>query len=138
MNPHRPFEIVMPIVVKSYDIDLAGIVSNIVYIRWLEDLRLKLLDEYFPLQQQIAEGYGPVLGTTHIEYRRPVRMFDPVEGRMWVERLGRTSWQVQAEFLVNGEVAATATQSGAFVDYTTMRPVAVPAGLREQFAGWSK
>ena len=33
-----------PLPIRTYDIDFAGIVSNIVFIRWLEDLRLALLE----------------------------------------------------------------------------------------------
>jgi len=40
--------------VHTYDIDFANIVSNIVYIRWLEGLRLAMLDRYLPLQTQLA------------------------------------------------------------------------------------
>jgi acyl-CoA thioester hydrolase len=39
----KPFEVALDLPIKTYDIDFAGIVSNIVYIRWLEDLRLKIL-----------------------------------------------------------------------------------------------
>ena len=38
-----------PLPIRTYDIDFAGIVSNIVFIRWLEDLRLGLLDQAYPL-----------------------------------------------------------------------------------------
>ena len=38
-----------PLPIRTYDIDFAGIVSNIVFIRWLEDLRLALLDQTYPL-----------------------------------------------------------------------------------------
>ena len=41
----------LPLRVQTYDIDFAGIVSNIVFIRWLEDLRLGLMDEAYPLVQ---------------------------------------------------------------------------------------
>jgi len=129
----RKLEVTLPFTVKTYDIDFAGIVSNIVYIRWLEDLRLKLLDTYLPLEQQMARGFGPVLGTTHIEYKRPIRLFDRPVGKMWVEKFGRTSWSLHAEFLLDGQGVALAQQSGAFVDYTTMRPTAVPADLRAKF-----
>ena len=133
LHPVRPFMIELALPVRTYDIDFAGLVSNIVYIRWLEDLRLQILEEYMPLDQQMAQGYGPVLGTTHIEYKRPIRLFDRPVGRMWLDKLGRTSWTVQAEILLNGELAAIATQAGAFVDYSTMKPVLVPAELRSQF-----
>lgn len=126
----RLFEITLPLQVKTYDIDFAGIVSNIVYIRWLEDLRLQLLAEHLPLERQMAHGYGPILGSTHIEYKRPIRLFDRPLGRMWVEKFGRTSWEVKAEILLDGEPAAAATQRGVFVDYATLRPVPVPEELR--------
>ena len=57
-NLGRPLEVELTIPVRSYDIDFAGIVSNIVYIRWLEDLRLKWLDEHFPLDRQFKQGYS--------------------------------------------------------------------------------
>ncbi len=129
----QPFLVELNLPVRTYDIDFAGLVSNIVYIRWLEDLRLQILAEYLPLEQQLAQGYGPVLASTHIEYKLPLRLFDRPLGQMWLDNLGRTSWTVKAEILANGQVAAVATQAGVFVDYTTMRPVSVPAELRAQF-----
>ena len=60
-NQHRPLEIELAIPVRSYDIDFAGIVSNIVYIKLLEDLRLKLLNENFSLDRQFELGYLPIL-----------------------------------------------------------------------------
>jgi hypothetical protein len=47
-----------PLPIRTYDIDFAGIVSNIVFIRWLEDLRLGLLDQVYPLTQALAEQTG--------------------------------------------------------------------------------
>jgi acyl-CoA thioester hydrolase len=38
----RCLEIEMPIRVRTYDIDSAGHVSNIVYLRWMEDMRLQI------------------------------------------------------------------------------------------------
>ena len=46
----KPFEIALDLPIKTYDIDFAGIVSNIVYIRWLEDLRLKMINCKYYLQ----------------------------------------------------------------------------------------
>ena len=33
----------LEIEIKTYDIDVAGRVNNIVYVRWIEDLRSRLL-----------------------------------------------------------------------------------------------
>ena len=75
---HRQLEVEIPIKVKTYDIDFAGLVSNIVYIRWLEDLRLKFLDVYLPLDKQIYQGNVPFISKTQIEYKRPIKLFDNV------------------------------------------------------------
>ena len=48
--------VTLPLNVRTYNIDFAGIVSNIVYIRWHEDLRLEMLDRYFPIQEQLRRA----------------------------------------------------------------------------------
>ncbi len=45
----RPLLIERPIVVRTYDIDFANIVHNIVYFRWLEDLRSEILADVLPI-----------------------------------------------------------------------------------------
>jgi acyl-CoA thioester hydrolase len=129
----RPLEVELALPVRTYDIDFAGVVSNIVYIRWLEDLRMKLLDEHLPLAQQVAQGRTPVLVSTHIEYRRPLRLFDRPVGRMWMSAVTRARWTVEAEILLDGQPAAMALQVGAFVSLTTLRPIGLPAELRSKF-----
>jgi acyl-CoA thioester hydrolase len=135
-SPGRALEVELPLRVGTYDIDFAGVVSNIVYIRWLEDLRLKLLDEFLPLQEQVENGLSPVLASTRIEYRRPIRLFARPLGRMWMTQAGRVRWTVEAEIVVDGEPAATAVQTGAFVGLARLRPVPLPEALRVQFERW--
>src|SRR6476661_8571171 len=112
-RPHRPLEVELALRVRTYDIDFAGVVSNIVYIRWLEDLRMKLLDEHLPLEGQVKQGRSPVLASTRIEYRRPIRLFDHPVGRMWMSDVSRARWTVHAEILLDGQPAAVAVQVGA-------------------------
>jgi acyl-CoA thioester hydrolase len=130
----RPLEVELTLPVRTYDIDFAGHVSNIVYIRWLEDLRLQFLSEHLPLQEQWAEGVIPVLASTHIEYRRPIFLFDQPVGHLWMSRAERVRWTLEAEIVVDGRAAATAVQTGAFVSRETQRPVALPEALRAKFA----
>jgi len=132
-NSHRPLEVVMTIPVRTYDIDFAGIVSNIVYIKWLEDLRLKFLEEHLPIHQQIEQGYVPVLAGTEIEYKRPIKLIDQVIGRLWARDLGRLKWTVQAEILSNNQLAALATQKGTFINLQTGRPIHIPEQLQNKY-----
>ncbi|MBN3887720.1 MAG: acyl-CoA thioesterase [Nostoc sp. JL31] len=132
-NLHRPLEVVLAIPVKTYDIDFMGIVSNIVYIRWLEDLRLKFLDEHWQLNQQIEQGYTPIIAGTEIEYKRPIKIIDQVIGRLWLSGLGRLKWTVQAEILSNNELAAVASQKGSFVSLQNNRLIPIPEELQKKY-----
>lgn len=132
-NQRRPLEVELTIPVRSYDIDFAGIVSNIVYIRWLEDLRSKWLDEHFLLDKQVEQGYVPILTVTQIEYKRQIKLFDRVVGRLWISNLGRLKWTVQAEIITNNNLAAKATQIGAFVSLHSNRPIPIPEELLQKY-----
>jgi acyl-CoA thioester hydrolase len=124
----------MPIRIKTYDIDFVGHVNNIVYVRWLEDLRLHLLDTYFPLEPMRQGGIVPIIVNTNLHYRQGISLSDhEVLARMWVKEFGRATFQLEAEFTVGGEARCTAWQRGAFVSAETMKPVRVPKGLAEQF-----
>ena len=124
-----------PLPIRTYDIDFAGIVSNIVFIRWLEDLRLALLERAYPLVQALAEDVAPILLATRISYRRPVTIADRLVGRMRVAALGRVRWRLAAEFTVAGAVHAEAEQEGLFMRLSTRRPIAIPEPIRRWHGG---
>jgi acyl-CoA thioester hydrolase len=121
--------------VQTYDIDFAGVVSNIVFVRWLEDLRLGLMAESYPLVTALADDVAPVLVATRIVYRRPVTIVDPLIGRMRVASLGRVRWRLAAEFAVGETIHAEAEQDGLFVRLSTRRPVAIPEPIRRWHRG---
>jgi acyl-CoA thioester hydrolase len=124
-----------PLPIRTYDIDFAGIVSNIVFIRWLEDLRLGLLEQAYPLAQALADDIAPILLATRISYRRPVRIGDALLGRMRVAGLSRVRWRLAAEFTVNGVVHAEADQEELFMRLSTRRPIAIPEPIRRGYCG---
>jgi acyl-CoA thioester hydrolase len=128
----RIIERTLPI--RTYDIDFAGIVSNIVYIRWLEDLRLAMMEEVYPIARALAEDVAPILLETKIAYERPVTIHDALKGRMWVTEMGRVKWHLAAEFVVGDVVHARAAQVGLFIRLSTRRPIAPPLPLRQRFA----
>jgi acyl-CoA thioester hydrolase len=124
-----------PLPIRTYDIDFAGIVSNIVFIRWLEDLRLGLMDQAYPLIRALAEDIAPILLSTRIDYRRPVTIADPLVGRMRVAGLTRVRWRLAAEFRVDDAVHAEAGQEGLFMRLSTRRPIAIPEAIRRWHGG---
>src|SRR5260221_6198645 len=132
MSDRRIVERELPI--RTYDIDFAGIVSNIVYVRWLEDLRLAMMAEAYPIARALAEDVAPILLETRIAYERPVTIHDALQGRMWVTWMGPVKWHLAAEFVVGDEVRARAEQVGLFIRLSTRRPIAPPLPLRQRFS----
>lgn len=125
-------DITLALKVMTYDIDFAGIVSNITYVRWLEDLRTALAEQRLSLGDAAARGIAPVLMRTEIDYLAPVRYPDTVEGRMWLGHAGPVRWALAAEFTsrATGQVTARARQTGVFVSLATLKPVPLPREYR--------
>ena len=127
---NQKLQVTLNLQVKTYDIDFAGIVSNIVYLRWLEDLRLEMLKTYLPLKQLMTREYCPIIASTEIKYKKALRMFDRPVAKMWVSELGRLRCTLQAEICLDNQIVTTATQTGFFINLETMRPMAIPQELK--------
>ena len=130
----RPLEIELSFPVQTYDIDFAGIVSNIVYIRWLEDLRIALADAYFPVQKMLKNGVAPMLVKTAIEYKQPINIFDKPTGKIWMSKMKSIKWVMKAEIIVAGKVSAIAEQSGCFIELSTRKPVPIPSEFSQAYS----
>ncbi|MBY0358760.1 MAG: acyl-CoA thioesterase [Candidatus Obscuribacterales bacterium] len=117
------------IFVSTHDIDFAGHVSNIVYLRWLEDMRLKMLDKYCPLQGFMADGISPILTSTEIKYKKSIRLFEKPKAKIWVSSLSKATFTIEAEIHVAGEQTTWAKFTGIFVDVNAMRPIRIPANF---------
>ena len=129
----QSFEIEINLPVRTYDIDFAGIVNNIVYIRWLEDLRLEMLSLHFPLGEQLKNGIMPVIVQTKIDYKQPIKISDMPIGKMWMQSMESLRWRVNAVISVNGKTAALGEQVGVFVNLQSKKPVRMPAELRHKY-----
>lgn len=112
--------------VSTYDIDFAGHVSNTVYLRWLEDMRLKMFDIYCPLQNFLEKGVTPVLVSTEIHYKKAIKLFEKPRGKMWVSELGLLTLAIDAEIYLADELTTLARHKGVFVDMAKMKPVRIP------------
>jgi acyl-CoA thioester hydrolase len=129
----RPMLIQKPLKINGYDIDVMGIVSNIVYIRWFEDLRFEFLDRHWPFDNMLKSNQSPILSTTHVKYRYPLTIYDRPSGNLWISDLGRAKWTVSIEIITEEKMHCTGTQTGYFLDLTTKKPVPLPRELREEY-----
>ena len=116
MSFNKLFNTITKIDVKPYDIDAAGHVNNAVYFKWLEDLRVKLFENFLPVNELLKQNQYLVVTSSNIKYKRQISLEDKPSGTMRLERIDRIIWVLKAEFTVNTYIAATAEQKCVVVN----------------------
>ncbi|MCW9135720.1 MULTISPECIES: acyl-CoA thioesterase [Staphylococcus] len=112
--------------VNNYDIDAMGIVSNIVYIRWFEDLRTIFINEYMTFSEMMKQHISPILMKTEIEYKVPITIHDKPVGRCWFVKGGRMKWVFKFEITSGDKVHCIGQQTGGFLDLERQRITKMP------------
>jgi acyl-CoA thioester hydrolase len=111
-------------------------VNNVIFARWLEVVRIAYLERLGLFERMHAEGIGPILARTVIDYLRPVKYPDTVRVEATVTRIGGSSFamafRVHSEAL--GAVVATGEQVMVVFDYRAGRPSPVDDRLRRAIA----
>jgi acyl-CoA thioester hydrolase len=135
MMNKNPFELTKEIEIQGYDIDYGGVVSNIVYIRWMDDMRTALLKDHYPTSQMAKDGIAPVVNKTAAHYKRPAFFGDRLTATIRMNMLAKVRWEIEAE-IINGEgkTVFSVVQSGAFINLNTGTLCSVPKILADKWA----
>ena len=129
----KPMMIEAQIMVKAYEVDCVGIVSNIVYIKWFEDMRHYFMDKYYPYREMMQNNVSPVLVKTQAEYKVPLTITDRPIGRCWMEKLGKVKWEMRIEIISGGTVCCAGIQNGCFFDIERNQPTSTPKVLLDAY-----
>jgi len=105
--------------IKPYDSDVANHVNNIVYIRWLEDLRIKLFDQFLPISKLLEEKIYLVVISTDIKYKKQLTLFDEPTGKIKLTDYSHGIFTLNAEISVSNKIAFTAIQKCILMDLTS-------------------
>jgi len=121
--------------VYTFDIDSNNHVSNIVYIKWMEIGRLKLLEvAKMPISVIQEKGFGPLLVDTMISYKKPLYLSDSVSAEIWLSEMSRASAWIEFRFYNGkGDLVATGRQRGLFINYKTGKPYRITEAERAGF-----
>src|SRR5680860_970790 len=122
--------------IYTYHIDFVGHVNNIIYIQWMENGRLHLLEAMGipPVELALNDGVMPVLTDTVIKYKTPFFLNNEVNVEMWISKLNNASAIMECRFYNENEVlCATGQQKGLFIDKKTMRPARLDEKHRKAF-----
>jgi len=127
---YRKLLVEKELTINAYDIDAMGIVSNIVYVRWFEDMRMDVLNTTYPLRDMMKANVTPILMRTEVDYLMPLTLFDKPIGRCWLVALGKSSWELAFEISVGDTVHCRGRQKGCFYDLQKKKATRMPEPLR--------
>ena len=111
--------------VYTYHIDFVGHVNNIIYVQWLENARVKLIEAMGLNISKLSheDNILPIITETNIRYKKPFFLSDKVTVEVWVSAIFNVSANFKFRFLNQKEdECCTAQQKVLFIDNTTQKP----------------
>ena len=132
-----------PIEVRFRDCDSMGHVNHAVFLSYLEQARFA----YWRAVSHTTPGPGAgapnaaaalgwpagiIIARAEVDFRAPIFMGDPIEVRLWVHEIGRSSFTLEYEILrrPDDRIMATARTVIVAYDYTAGKSIPIPDDLR--------
>jgi len=126
-----------PVQVMFFDTDCAGVVHNIVYLRFIEIARTLLAEQLGMRLVDMASSQSfPVVVRTEIDYRRPAKLGDQLVIHGWLESVKRLRFWCAFEISrpADGALIATSRQMLALIQMPAGKPLRLPADWAQRFA----
>jgi acyl-CoA thioester hydrolase len=120
--------------VAPEDIDMLGHVSNIVYVRWIQDVAIAHWGTLVPRGEQ--EKLIWVVRRHEIDYRKPAMPGDTVIVRTWIGSATRLAFDRHTEIMrtSDGRLLAKARTVWCPIDRKTGKPTDVSPEIRSLFS----
>ena len=118
--------------VRFRDCDPHGHANNAVYHTYLEESRLALWRHLFGAEG--IPGAGTILARVEMDYRAPAFVNDPIEVRVTIGELGRSTVPLSYD-VVNektGQILVTAKTVIVTFDYAAKKSMSIPPEARER------
>lgn len=111
------------------DQDLMGHVNNARIMTLLEEARIRAMDAF---QQQIGanESLGSVVRTANTDFLLPVNYPSDVVVRVWISRIGNTSYVMQHELSQHDTVCVTLEAIMVLFSSATQKPTPISDTVR--------
>jgi acyl-CoA thioester hydrolase len=127
----------LEVLVGAEDIDVLGHASNIVFIRWIQDVALAHSAAVgFDLEAYRRIGAVFVVVRHEVDYLRPAQRGDVVEARTWISSVSAAKCQRSTELArrSDGQLLAKGLTTWGFVELATGRPRRIDQELLVAFA----
>jgi acyl-CoA thioester hydrolase len=116
------------------DMDALGHVNNTVYFRYMEQARIRFMEES-GLYYDDHAGHGAVIVNASCTFRKALVYPGAVEVRMSVGVPGRSSLETFYELWCSGELCADGEAKVVWIDLATNRAAPLPDKVRAIAAG---
>jgi acyl-CoA thioester hydrolase/thioesterase-3 len=118
--------------VRPDDIDMNQHVHNTRYLDYVLAARYDQMERCYkmPMEEFISLGFGWVVNTTHVEYKRPLGLGDKIIVRTWIEQVVKDGVHVRFEILKKDNNKLTCN---GYVHYTM---VSLKTGRAEAIPEW--
>lgn len=127
----RELPVGLDITVAWGEQDLFGHVNNVVFFRWMESVRMHLLERIGALRSHAEDGIGVILASTTCDFKRPVHWPARLHIRTGAAHLGTTSFTLAYRLTdVSGSVVAEGTSVQVMYDYAKGHKVPIPIAIR--------
>ena len=126
----------LQLVVDAPDIDFLGHASNVVFVRWIQDVALAHSAAVgLDLSAYRRIGAVFVIIRHEIDYMRPAMLGDAIRARTWVSDVSAAKCIRHTEIAraSDGELLAKALTTWAFVAMDTGRPKRITPDVRAAF-----
>ena len=126
------------IIVRPSDIDLNGHVHYSKYLDYLLAARYDQMSRCYKLSMEkfLELGYSWVATTTHINFKRPIKLMDNVNVNAQIESI--TGAQVKLNFWIEkkdcGKISADGYAIYTMIGIKTGRPVRIPEDIVAKYS----
>ncbi len=116
------------------DTDAGGIVYYANYLKFAERARTEFLHALgLTNKAMLDEGFAIVVRRVEIDYKRPAKLEDIITVSSSLEELGAASMVMRQTMTRNEQELVDLKVYLAFIDVRALRPVRIPAELKEKF-----
>lgn len=114
------------------DMDSMQHVNNVVYFRWFEEARIRLLESLDELRSLKDSGVGLILAHVECDFRRQSFFPDSMHIGSRVESVGRSSLHIGHSIVSEAQraVVAEGKATNVLFDYRAGKPAPIGAPLR--------
>lgn len=115
-------------VVRFYETDALGHVSNTVLVGWFEAARIPIFKCFVP--DLALDNWPLILANYNVDFVQQIYLQSPVQIKSWISRIGGSSFEVYQECWQNDELKAKGKTTLVHFDYHTKKSRLIGDSIR--------